>query len=238
MDKGAKHYDYQWGSKMKRLYQLFFVSTLLLGGLNVSDSPGASSKAGKTLQLATVNQETVPTIDFEKLRITLLKIIANTNTSISNLTLAIEHLGRPAEKSTFWTDICLNACYSVEHRRRCAFALLRRHALNSGSISELRQLLNASGWIQESDIDSVSSFTGLIPVNVTQGCTIFRIGIFSRRYSVYVSVIGENIARDDFIAVLLDRRSPVRRFQDFVIFELGVFDENTERKLMPRAPTR
>jgi hypothetical protein len=176
-------------------------------------------------------------IDFDALTKALREMILDKQTRDADLQEAISRLGKVSEPSSFWNDIANEQSYSVQHRRSCIQALLRRHRGSAGTVGELAVLLNHPKWLRDEDISIVEFVVGLIPVEWTPEDTIFRIRLLpasaNDKTAVYVRVAGK-VGRDDFSRLFRsDRSAPlVPVVGGRPIVEIG-FSDSTAARLAP-----
>jgi len=74
-------------------------------------------------------------------------MIADRETNDDDLKEAISRLGKMSEPISFWNNIIKTPAYSVQHRRRCVEALLRRH--KPGTFYELLVHLDNPVWLRD-----------------------------------------------------------------------------------------
>jgi len=146
-------------------------------------------------------------VDFNALTERLRAMITDRETNDDDLKEAISRLGKVSEPISFWNSIIKSPTYSVQHRRRCVEALLRRH--NPRLLSELLVHLDNPLWLRDKDITQVDWGKG-VPVDMTSDDSVFQMRILppdnvqfvqKGEIAVYVRVAGK-VSLDEFRMVL------------------------------------
>jgi hypothetical protein len=129
-------------------------------------------------------------VDFERLNAQLLSMITNREASDADLLQAISRLGRVTEPPSFWVKIANDPRYTVKHRKRAIFALLRRHCSHScWTCRELGDTISPGDWINESGIEKITAVTGWFPLVAKPGETVFKISVLGSDF--YLRLLGE-----------------------------------------------
>src|SRR5262245_17481718 len=116
-------------------------------------------------------------VDFAQLEIELRSTITNRAVTDEVLLQAISRLGKVSEPPDFWTRIANDSSYTLTHRRRCIFALVRRHGMSCTSIEPLARRLTPATWLRDEDIELVTHVFGWIPIDFTLEDSVFRIRV-------------------------------------------------------------
>jgi len=154
----------------------------------------------------------------------LLLKIANRNISYKELVKAVERLGYETEPPKFWSDIANSTEYTELHRRFAVAELFKRHIRPGMKLSELAEVLDSPTWMENSNVRTVESIYGYVPLMRLSPGTVFAVHLFPRLtglgWFIYIRISGE-IGRDDFLKVLrgYDVEQKVR---DAEILEFGL----------------
>lgn len=151
-------------------------------------------------------------VDFEALTKSLRAMISDTETKDTDLEEAISRLGKVSEPASFWSEIFNDPNYSLQHRRRCVQALIRRHAPGM-TLYYLAVFLDRPKWLLDQHITTVNYVVGYIPVQIEPHDTVFHIRLLPGRerdrtdIDLYIRVAGK-VPREDFSRLLRGWPSP------------------------------
>jgi hypothetical protein len=170
----------------------------------------------------------------------LLLKIANRNISYKELVTAVERLGYATEPTKFWkslerlgsateppkfwSDIANSTEYTELHRRVAVAELFKRHIRPGMKLSELAEVLDSPTWMENSNVSTVESIYGYVPLMGLSPGTVFAVHLFPRLpglgWFIYLRISGE-IRRDDFLKVLRGH-DVEQKVRDAEILEFGL----------------
>jgi len=108
--------------------------------------------------------------------------------------IAIRSLGPVVEPATFWSTIVNDESYSLEHRRRCAIQLFKRHVRAGMTLGEVAETLGRPKWLFDNHINRIQSMFGYHGVDFKTGCTLLSLNILPPKHGdewgVYLRVVG------------------------------------------------
>jgi hypothetical protein len=149
-----------------------------------------------------------------------LGIIKDKLSSETALLVAIESLGRVAERPDFWTTIANDANYTERHRGYCILALFKRHVRPGMTLGELTEILHGARWLLPDRVYRFPVMGGYVPVVGSPS----RDSIFSLHLpggldqAVYLSVSGTLSA--DELRILLCNTKPYHPFRRMKVLDV------------------
>lgn len=158
-----------------------------------------------------------------------LVVIANRHSDPKAVEMAIQHLGRVSEPSSFWTKIANDDSYPIEQRRICIIQLFRRHIRSGLSLGEVADRIYRPDWLPASTLNRVHSFTGQIPVKTDDNDTIFLLTILPEPKAdlhtsqVFLRISG-HISKEE-LGRLLNGESVTEKVGAAKVKEVGFFKQ-------------
>ncbi len=158
-----------------------------------------------------------------------LAVIADRHSDMKAVEMALQHLRRVSEPSSFWTTIANDDSYPIEQRRGCVMQLFRRHIRAGLSLGEAGERLYRPDWLSASSLSRVHSFTGEIPVRTDDADTVFQLTILppaqagSHTSQVFMRISGH--ITEEQLCKILKGESVAEDVKTAKLKEVGFFQQ-------------